>query len=270
LRHFDALGYAQHTDPSVYVLAMFARTLLAPVLFGLVATACDSSDSIRCTTNPDCVQGGIGGACAASPTSDERWCVFPDPSCVGSRQRWGIKSGDGLAGLCAESSVDAGVPDGGEDGGVPAFDVIYIDEWKLSYDVPISGSLVIINKGASPLSFETLHVKFIDDDSPRVAAIATVNHAIPDYLSLDEAAGAVSDAARPLVGALLEERIVYEMTDLLRVDFAATGNIAYELKVSLVIQLDGLDVSLPMTIHHVPGPVIYSDPLHAVRVSAFR
>jgi hypothetical protein len=72
------------------------------------------------------------------------------------------------------------------------------------------------------------------------------------------------------VTALLPEHIVDESTDLLTLNLAAAGNSTFDVHVDLVIQLDGLDVSLPITIHHAVGPATLSDPLHARRVSVFR
>jgi hypothetical protein len=249
---------------------MFRRAIHVASLLALTPMACSGDDTVRCTTSDDCLQGGIHGACTPSPASTDQWCAFPDPMCPGSAERWGIKSGDGLAGICLDMDPDAGPTDAGSHGGTPAFDVIYVDEWRQSYDVPMGTSMVIVNKSSSPLNLETLHVKFIDDDNPMVATIATMNHPGGVTLGLDEATGSLSDAARPLVTTLLDERIVDSTTDLLEMNLVAAGNTAYDLKVSLVVQLDGLDVPLPMTIHHVAGPATYGDPLHAVRVSVFR
>jgi hypothetical protein len=168
--------------------------------------------------------------------------------------------------LCVDPLPDAGFPDAGPGAGTPAFDVIYVDEWELSYDVPTAGSVVIVNKGTSRLFFDTLHLKFIDDDSPTVVAIAAVTKPT-GQLDHDEAAGNLAEEAKPVIAALPEERIVEGTTNVLRVDFLATGNTTFELQVSVVLQLD---VSLPMTIHHVPGPVVFDNPLHATRVSVYR
>src|SRR5438045_3358699 len=83
--------------------------------FALVA--CSGDDSIHCALNADCLQGGIGGTCEASPSSSSRWCAFPDPGCAVSGQRWGVRSGDGLAGTCvaAEAPPDAGLMDAAPD-----------------------------------------------------------------------------------------------------------------------------------------------------------
>jgi hypothetical protein len=245
---------------------MLERILLVATL---AASACSGDEPITCATSADCLQGHIGGTCMASPTSEAHWCAFPDPGCTGSAARWGIKSGDGLGGSCVDASFrDAGVTDSGPSG-TPAFDVVYIDEWKQSYDVPMGDALVIINKAATPLDFQTLHVKYIDDDLPIVAALATMNRP-PAALALDEAAGALDASAKSLVGPLLTEHVFDDTTNILRLDLAAAGNAAYDLKVSLIVQLDGIDVPLPVTIHHVPGPTTIAQPLHAVRVHAFR
>jgi hypothetical protein len=92
---------------------MIAR-LLALLLF---VAACSGKPTIDCATNADCLQGGIGGVCHPSPSSSESWCAFPDLGCAGTRERWGVASGDGLAGECrTETSSDGGTP---PDAGAP-------------------------------------------------------------------------------------------------------------------------------------------------------
>jgi hypothetical protein len=85
----------------------------------LLAAGCGGSDNIKCAANADCIQGGIAGTCLASSSSDDHWCAFTDNDCPGSQQRWGIKSGDGLAGTCV-SPIDAGMPDAPIDSGPDA------------------------------------------------------------------------------------------------------------------------------------------------------
>lgn len=91
--------------------------LVAVVLavLGLVLAGCPGDTTIDCATNADCLQGGIPGTCLPSPSSSERWCAFTDLSCPAG-QRWGVKSGDGLAGECVADET----PDGGADADIDA------------------------------------------------------------------------------------------------------------------------------------------------------
>jgi hypothetical protein len=95
----------------------------ASLLFiSTIAIGCSGKSTIDCAINADCLQGGIGGTCRPSPSTEESWCSFPDPGCTGTRERWGVASGDGLAGECVVGVVqeDGGVPDGGPaDASVP-------------------------------------------------------------------------------------------------------------------------------------------------------
>lgn len=89
------------------------------VAFATLA-ACRSHETIDCTTNDDCLQGGIPGVCMPSPIDDsvENWCAFSDTSCPGGL-RWGILSGDGIASICLAADGDAGPLDAGIDATVP-------------------------------------------------------------------------------------------------------------------------------------------------------
>jgi hypothetical protein len=75
-----------------------ARILLVAASAALAA--CSSNDTIRCTVDDDCLQGGIMGQCLDSPASSEKWCAFSDPHCEGTALRWGRLSGDGLGSEC--------------------------------------------------------------------------------------------------------------------------------------------------------------------------
>jgi hypothetical protein len=90
------------------VLVVIMRVLLVCLL--AVATGCGGASTIECTTNADCLQGGVPGMCRPSPSSSTMWCAFSDPSCTGTEERWGVASGDGLAGECVSG---IGGPDGG-------------------------------------------------------------------------------------------------------------------------------------------------------------
>jgi hypothetical protein len=88
--------------------------LMVAAVVALAFTGCSSDETIRCSKSADCLQGGIPGTCEPSTAaaSAEHWCAFPDLSCAGSQERWGIKSGDGLAGDCVATEVpDAAVAD---------------------------------------------------------------------------------------------------------------------------------------------------------------
>jgi hypothetical protein len=95
------------------------RTCLGMAAILVVATgaACGDNKTITCRANLDCLQGSIPGRCLLSAGSSDGFCAFPDPSCP-SGERYGVASGDGLAGMCvvgaeadagplADASVDA-------------------------------------------------------------------------------------------------------------------------------------------------------------------
>jgi hypothetical protein len=94
-------------------LPILFATVVAAVATAASVPGCSGEDTIRCSLSTDCLQGSIPGTCEPSPTSAEHWCAFPDLSCDGSRERWGVKSGDGLAGQCvaAADGTDAGPAD---------------------------------------------------------------------------------------------------------------------------------------------------------------
>jgi hypothetical protein len=78
------------------------RNIVAPFAFVVLAAlaGCSSKEVVRCTSNADCLQGGVMGTCLDSPESSDKWCAFSDPNCAGSALRWGLATGDGLAAEC--------------------------------------------------------------------------------------------------------------------------------------------------------------------------
>src|SRR6266540_2858425 len=91
------------------------RLILLLVTLPLLAACPDNH--ISCATNDDCLQGRIAGTCLPSPLSETMWCGFPDPGCE-SGLRWGVKTGDGLAGECVEGEPPT--PDAGPDAMIDA------------------------------------------------------------------------------------------------------------------------------------------------------
>ncbi len=94
------------------------RAIVAPAVASMIALAgCGGGTNSRpCALSTDCLQGGISGFCLPSPSSTSKWCAFPDLSCPGTEEKWGVLAGDGLAETCV-APQDAGVIDGGVDGG---------------------------------------------------------------------------------------------------------------------------------------------------------
>ena len=77
--------------------ALRARMLLLL----LMSSGCANEDVIHCDVDSDCIQGSIPGRCLPVPSSSSQWCAFPDSSCP-SENRWGVKTGDGLARECVD------------------------------------------------------------------------------------------------------------------------------------------------------------------------
>jgi hypothetical protein len=81
------------------------------LLVSAMTAGCTESTTISCTTSDECLQASIRGTCVPSPVSESHWCGFPDGTCPGSGLRWGVKTGDDLAGECVAASEADGGPD---------------------------------------------------------------------------------------------------------------------------------------------------------------
>jgi hypothetical protein len=250
---------------------------LAVVFAAWVCAGCTGTDPIECTLDSQCLQGGISGHCiAASLVAETKaYCAFSDPECPGGL-RWGVRAGD-LSTMCVGIELlDGGLPDAGSaDGatsdaaGVPAFDVAYPDQWKFAVEGPIGGFLEIINTSDQSTTAATLAVKSITDDNPtgRIEVVAT-----PSSLTIfpGEAAGKLSGLSEQLFASLVTEPRTNFGSDYLSMKLVGFPQGTYDIEATLVITLNELDVTMPMTIHHVSGPGAFADPLRGKRISIFR
>ena len=71
------------------------------LVLALVA-ACGSKSTYQCSSDSQCVRGGVAGTCAM-----QGYCAFPDPACEGGF-RYDDGAGGGLASTCTTSLVDGG------------------------------------------------------------------------------------------------------------------------------------------------------------------
>lgn len=256
-------------------MRIYKRMMLAVCAAGL-ASACSHLIAVQCVQDSNC-DLDPGGVCAMAPTGN-RWCSHPDAMCPSGLRYYGNdpypNTGDGLAGMCVALIVDAGTMDAGtarDAAGVAAFDVVYPREWRFSVSGPVSGYLLIVNRGPVALSTNTLQVKSISDDHP--IAIVRVNATIPStFIPSGEAGGKLSPASTAVLvdsGLTTETRTDIDTDYLtLEVDNAPAGT--YDINVMLVLGLDNLDAPMPMVIHVVPGPVIYANPEVGNRVTVYR
>jgi len=155
---------------------------------------------------------------------------------------------------------------------VPAFDVVYPAEWKLSVSGPAEGFVMVVNTSQKPLSLATLQVKSVTDNHPMAEVRAVAPTAPTSVLSPGMAGGELSGLARDLLvgpGRVGEPRTDTEASSLaLELADAPAGT--YDVAATVTLSLDGRDVALPMTLHVVPGPTVYLDPAAGRRVQVYR
>jgi hypothetical protein len=253
------------------------RLPVAAVMAVWFGVGCTSEGPLECTLDSQCLQGRISGHCIAGSLAAETkaYCAFPDPNCPGGL-RWGVLAGEQSTMCVSPDLLDAGVPDArAADGGAdatrsPAFDIAYPDQWKFSINDQIDGFLQIINTSDRSMSTATLAVKSMTDDHPTGSIVIV---AAPSSMTIfpGEAGGELSGASEQLFASLVTEPRTDLTSDYLSmrlVDFPAG---TYDIEATLVITLEGRDVSMPMTIHHLPGnPGVYADPIRGKRISVTR
>ncbi|MBK7078177.1 MAG: hypothetical protein IPH44_38520 [Myxococcales bacterium] len=156
--------------------------------------------------------------------------------------------------------------------GLAAYDIAYPAEWRMSVQGPATSFIVIVNTGPSPLSLSTFQVTGLSDDHPTAVVRVTSPGSFGDTLQPDTAAGALSGLAETLLigSGLVPEAWSVRTTDFLSLELLNAPAGTYDIAVNLTVELDGRPASLPMTIHVVPGPTIYLDPLVGRRLTVYR
>ncbi|MCW5806619.1 MAG: hypothetical protein KIT31_29920 [Deltaproteobacteria bacterium] len=226
--------------------------------------ACPNRRNVPCIDDASC-DLMAGGTCIPGPS--ERWCAYPDPSCPDGLRYSELDVGDGVSGACVEAPADAGV----DAPRTPAFDVAFPKAWRFSVAGPISGYLLVINRGVTPLSMTSLNLVSITDDHPTAFARVTASPS-KESISPGLAGGALSGLSQNILvdTGLVTETRTATTADYLSLEISNFPQGTYDIHVELKLELDGLTFTMPMTVHVVPAPTILADPLVGTRVTVFR
>jgi hypothetical protein len=186
-------------------------------------------------------------------------CKFPYPPPVES---------DAVDGTLLDASIDGST----DAPPIPFFDVAYPSDWKFSVSGPTHGFVLIVNTGTAPLGLATFQVTSVSDDHPTAVARVTAPTTPGAILQPGNAGGALSEGAQSLLitSGVVPEAWSDRKSDLLSLELVNAPSGTYDVAVNLTIELENHDVPLPMTIHVVPGPTIYLDPILARRVRVYR
>ena len=170
-----------------------------------------------------------------------------------------------IDGLCTPPAVPPDAPP------VPAFDIAYPKEWRISVAEPIGGFVLFVNAGVTPISMSTLQLRSVADDHPTAFVRITPTSSAAMILP-----GVAGGNLTPLAeDVLVDTGIVTETrTDVgasyLSIELVDAPEGTYDIAVDVVLGLDGLDVPMGMTVHVLPGPTIFANPEVGTRTPIFR
>jgi hypothetical protein len=154
---------------------------------------------------------------------------------------------------------------------VAAFDVAYPSVWKFSIAGPIGISIMFINTSVNPFNTSTLEVRSIADDHPTAFVRLMVNPKLV-FIPPGTAGGKIAPIAEPFLidsGLVTEARSDTD-SSYVEMELVDAPSGTYDIQVQAVVGLDGVDVPLSMTVHVVPGPIVFVDPEAATRATIFR
>ena len=151
----------------------------------------------------------------------------------------------------------------------PAYDVVYAKEWKFSVAGPVDGFVLVVNTGKAPLSLASLTVKSVTDDHPTASVRISASPSTAT-LAPGTAGGKLSGISDGLFLPVAPEPRADAGASYLAIEVADAPPGTYDIDAEATIRLDGVDATLPMLIHVVPGPTVYADPITAARLSLNR
>jgi hypothetical protein len=143
----------------------------------------------------------------------------------------------------------------------PAFDIAYVDTWRISIPEPVTSFAVIINTSGAPLDLSTFHVSALSDDHPTGAAMVEADASLAIGMP-GQAAGALTTQAELLLvtsGLVPEARTETQMS-FMSLAMANFPSGTYDVEIEASVSLDGVELLLPFTVHMVPDPVVTSTP----------
>lgn len=186
-------------------------------------------------------------------------CKFPPPPDVE------FDAPDGPTG-------DAQIDGGGDGPSVPFFDVAYPSEWRFSVPGPTDGFVLVVNTGSQALGLATFQLRSLSDDHPLAVARVTTPQSLGVVLTPGTAGGALSALSQSLLvsSGVVTEPWVDRNSQLLSIELVNAPPGTYDIAVDLTVAIEDRDAHIPMTIHVVPGPTVYLDPIVARRVRVYR
>lgn len=150
-----------------------------------------------------------------------------------------------------------------------AFDLAYPSQWTFSVEGPVSGYLLVVNTGIGPLQLDTLHVDAVTDDHPQATVQIDTKPFTARKLEPGEAGGQLSLLSKSLLvdSGLVAEPLVDTSSDYLSIGLVDAPEGTYDVHATAKLSIAHQQVTLPFTIHVVPGPTVYADPAGGSRVS---
>ncbi len=171
--------------------------------------------------------------------------------------------------MCTDQAVvDAGI-DARPDAGLKAFDVVYPSEWQFSVTGQVSGYFMVIATGSAAVDMSTLHVKSIDDDHP--TAFVTVTGGGSTSVPTGYAGGVLTPVSKALfVTSGLVPEYVSDEDDYLTFEIENAPAGTYDFHATVTVVVENIEIPLAMTIHILPMPDIWADPVVAKRIAVYR
>lgn len=227
---------------------MLARVLMM-VSAALAAYGCTESNASFCDTATPCDEGLACNAetnrCQAEPDAQQ-------------------PSDGGLVFDAALAVPDAQISD-------LRFDIAYIDEWNYNLnELPLEGSMVIINTGVVPFNLMDLELRGIADNHP----LATFVFDLRSRDLVIEPGFVHGFLLKSRDALLFDSGLVTEFpfdsaeqsSNLLEMTMFQAPVPGGDIEVEIVIGLGEFEKTLPILVHVLPFPTTWADPIAASRV----
>lgn len=166
----------------------------------------------------------------------------------------------------SDGAVDSATSDAPVDAGVPAFDVIYGENWRIAVDATNDGWFLLVANGNSDPDLSTLEVVSVSDTHP-TAIVRVVAPGASGLMIHGKAAGKIFVDNQAIYQAAIPEP--RELTNAVLLTLSTLdspgGNYTYDAHVDL--KVNNIPFGLDFKVQHVASPITYFSPDMAKRLT---
>lgn len=158
-----------------------------------------------------------------------------------------------------------GAPDAPADAGMPAFEVVYGEDWRIAVDASNDGWFLLVANGDSDPDLSTIKVNAVSDTHP-IAIVRIVANPVVGLITHGKAAGKIFVDNQTVYAAAIPEPREFTSTVLLTLSLLDAPSGDYLFTTHVDMSVNNIPFGLDFNVHHVDSPITYFSPDKAKRL----